>query len=229
MTERLTFVFEKHPELQGTISFVYLDSKVLSQQNSMWFLFSIKLMSHALMSSIKDLLIRRFWSQRPSCWGSKVLNYDAQKLFCLNIGTYMEAVAYAESFLGGGGGGGGGRKFRHNRETSQTSFAFAKTAWYCFTFFSFLGSEGGHGAVASPLGTLVYGSRLVVFYKLLLQKVIVNTCQLVLNASVLFLSAKIFRAKPLRRYFNPLMPKMSYMKIWIKCHFVWLIMIIKNM
>ena len=123
------------------------------------------------------------------------MNYDAQKLFCLNIGTYMEAEAYAETFLGG-------RKFRHNRETSQTSSAFAKTAWFCFTFFSFLGSEGGHGAVASPLGTLVYGSRLVVFYKLLLRKVIVNTCQLVLNASVLFLSAKIFRAKPLRRYFK---------------------------
>ena len=34
----------------------------------------------------------------------------------------------------------GGAKFRHNRVTSQTSFAFAKTAWFCFTF---LGSEGG--------------------------------------------------------------------------------------
>ena len=28
-------------------------------------------------------------------------------------------------------------KFRHNREASQTSFNFAKTAWFCFTFFHF--------------------------------------------------------------------------------------------
>ena len=31
----------------------------------------------------------------------------------------------------------GGPKFPHNRETSQTSFAFAKTAWFRFTFFYF--------------------------------------------------------------------------------------------
>ena len=30
-----------------------------------------------------------------------------------------------------------GLEFRHNRATSQTSFAFAKTAWFCFTFFHF--------------------------------------------------------------------------------------------
>ena len=54
------------------------------------------------------------------------------------------------------GGGGGGAKFRHNRVMSQTSFAFAKTAWFYFTFL-FLGSEGGHGTVASPFGTLVVG------------------------------------------------------------------------
>ena len=46
-----------------------------------------------------------------------------------------------------------GPKFRHNRVTSQTIFVLAKTAWFCFTF---LGSEGGHGTVASPLGTLVF-------------------------------------------------------------------------
>ena len=28
-------------------------------------------------------------------------------------------------------------KLRQNRVTSQTSFVFAKTAWFCFTFFHF--------------------------------------------------------------------------------------------
>ena len=58
---------------------------------------------------------------------------------------YAPPVAYEESFRGG-------PKFRHNRVTSQTSIAFAKTAWFCFTF---LGSEGNHGTVVYPLGTLV--------------------------------------------------------------------------
>ena len=74
-------------------------------------------------------------------------------------------MAYAESFRGGD-------QFRHNRETSQTSFAFAKTAWFCFTF---LGSEGGgHGTVASPLGALVTVIIMLNKYKILLQ---VNTYQ----------------------------------------------------
>ena len=41
----------------------------------------------------------------------------------------------------------GGPKFRHNRVTSQTSFAFAKTAWFCFTF---LVSEEGAMAQWPP-------------------------------------------------------------------------------
>ena len=47
----------------------------------------------------------------------------------------------------------GGPKFRYSRVTSQTSFAFAKTAWFCFTF---LGSEGvGAWHSGLLLGTLV--------------------------------------------------------------------------
>ena len=42
----------------------------------------------------------------------------------------------------------GGPKFRHNCVTSQTTFAFA-------LHFLFLGSEGEHSTVVSPLGTLV--------------------------------------------------------------------------
>ena len=45
-------------------------------------------------------------------------------------------------------------KFPYNRQTSQTSFAFAKIAWFCFTFFQGLGA--GPGTVASPLGTLAH-------------------------------------------------------------------------
>ena len=40
-----------------------------------------------------------------------------------------------------------GPTLRHNRETSQTSFAFAKTAWFRFTF---LGSEGWPRHSGSP-------------------------------------------------------------------------------
>ena len=54
---------------------------------------------------------------------------------------FMSAVAYAKSFRGGG------------KVSSQSSFALAKTALFCFTF---LGSEGGRGTVASPLGRLVH-------------------------------------------------------------------------
>ena len=58
-------------------------------------------------------------------------------------------MAYAESFRGG-------PKLRHNRVTSQTSFAFVKAAWFCFTFFHFWGMRGGGGAWHNtPLGTLV--------------------------------------------------------------------------
>ena len=45
----------------------------------------------------------------------------------------------------------GGPKFHHKRVTSQASFAFPKTAWFCFTIFSFLGSKGGHDTVAPSL------------------------------------------------------------------------------
>ena len=43
-----------------------------------------------------------------------------------------------------------GPKFCHNRVTSQTSFAFANTAWFCFTFFFIFRVRGGHGIVAPP-------------------------------------------------------------------------------
>ena len=57
-------------------------------------------------------------------------------------------------------------KSRENPEYSRkTSFAFAKTAWFCFTFFSFLGSERGLRTVPPPpppVGTLVVGNVLFV-------------------------------------------------------------------
>ena len=46
-----------------------------------------------------------------------------------------ESVAYPKSFRGGR------KKFRHSRVASQTSFAFAKTARFCSTFFHFKGLQ----------------------------------------------------------------------------------------
>ena len=50
------------------------------------------------------------------------------------------AVAYLENLRGG-------PKFGLNRVTSQTSFAFAETAWFCFTF---LGLRGEWQSGFSP-------------------------------------------------------------------------------
>ena len=80
-------------------------------------------------------------------------------------------MAYAESFQAKWKA-----KFCYNRVTSQTSFALAKTAWFCFTF---LGSEGGEAQWPPPRYASVNSIELIcVFTYLLLVADIAANCAL---------------------------------------------------
>ena len=49
------------------------------------------------------------------------------------------------------------KSWANPKYSQKNSFAFAKIAWFCLTFFVFRVRGEGHGTVASTLGTLVPG------------------------------------------------------------------------
>ena len=68
----------------------------------------------------------------PGFWGSMVFRHALiPRKGSGNINNSNIISGVCKKFLSEG------TKFRHNRVTSQSSFAFAKTAWFYFTFLYF--------------------------------------------------------------------------------------------